>query len=82
MLRFMNRDVEAGGYKWTRFWRPLPDDFQGDVVGGAGILVGSALGALSFDSFAGFVGAVIGVTAMVIVRGVRRSMRRRGDPGP
>ena len=82
MLRFVNQGVEDGGYKRPRFLRPLNDDLQGDLTLGAGLLGGSALGALAFDSFDGFVGAALGVTAMVIVRVVRRSMRRRGDPSP
>jgi hypothetical protein len=45
-------------------------------------MVGAALGALTFDAWDAFAGAVIGVTLVVITRAVHRGLKRRRAPGP
>jgi hypothetical protein len=57
--------------------RPLGEGFWPDVVWAVAVLAGGALGALVFDAWAVFVGAVIGVILLVGARAVSRGVKRR-----
>jgi hypothetical protein len=56
--------------------RPQGAGFGFDVVSGLAVLVGSALAALVFDTWDGFVGTIVGVVIVVLVRAVLRRMKR------
>jgi hypothetical protein len=67
---------------WTRIVRRPPEGLRGDVQGALGVLAGAALGAWTFDAWDGFLGAIIGVTTVVVFRTIRRGVKRRRAPGP
>jgi hypothetical protein len=64
---------------YSRPWiaRPLGEGFGPDLMWGLAVLAGAALGALVFDAWAVFAGAVIGVIVLISVRAVLRATRRR-----
>jgi hypothetical protein len=76
------QDMEPTHSNWPRIFRPLGKGFWPDVVWAVAVLAGVALGAWLFDSWDGFVGAIIGVTTVVVFRAVRRGVKRLRAPGP
>jgi hypothetical protein len=69
-------DAQRGGSGRSRFFRPLGEGFWSDLTWALATLSGAALGALLLG-FDGLLGALIGVTAVVIVRGVSRRAHDR-----
>jgi hypothetical protein len=74
----VTREVQSEGSNRPRFLRPLGQGFRPDVIWALAVLAGVALGALLFD-FNGLLGAVVGVTAVVIGRAVHRYVKRHED---
>ncbi len=74
--------MEPKTSKWPWFLRRPKPGFRGDVQTALGVLAGAALGAWTFNAWDGFLGAVIGVSLLVVFRAVRRGVKRRRAPGP
>ena len=72
----MTQNVERPGHNRPRIFRPLKDDFRGDLTGALATLAGVGIGALVYDSLDGFLGSVIGLTGFVGVRAIRRRVTR------
>jgi hypothetical protein len=75
----VKREVQSGGRDRPPFFRPLGDGFWPDVKGALPALAGVALDVLVFGDgdLAALLGATAGLSAVVIVRAVRRP---RGAP--
>jgi hypothetical protein len=71
------RDMDPEHADWRRILRPSGEGFRRDLTSAAGVLAGAALGALVFDAWAVFPGAVIGASFVVVVRAISRGVRRR-----